>query len=290
MKFNLQHAFGAAAALICSIALPASARPLATPPAILAFLPAIVVHQGETQENPVLTQNAFNPLDSYNRDVDRFVMEARNRRWPFSIADSDAVDAACQAVIGNQLTSQTNYQFGQLKSIARRIPARYLVLVSITEITSYRKTNTFTAMAEGRASITLTVYDATQDAYVWQDSTTSSSARGDIFHSGSLSARQDQALLNCMLNALTPFAKGQREVIERPQCNAIAQVEQVIPDGSQVLINVGSGQDVITGMQFEALGSSLVVTVKKVFTNGALATYSGGTPSDGEPLVPKASN
>ncbi len=145
-------------------------------------------------------------------------------------------------------------------------------------------------MAEGRASITLTVYDADQNAYVWQDSTTSSSARGDLFHSGSLSARQDQALLNCMLNALTPFAKGQREVIARPECDAIAKVVEVIPSDTQVLINVGSTQDVMTGMKFRALGSGLVVTVKTVFTNGALAAYSGGVPATGEALLPVRSN
>ncbi len=132
MKINLNTAIAAALLAVAAI-LPAWARSTATPPAILAFLPATVVHQGETQENPLLTQNAFNPLDSYNRDVTRFAIESRKRRWPFYIADADAANAACQAVIGNQLTSQTNYQFGELKEIAKRIPARYLVLVSITE-------------------------------------------------------------------------------------------------------------------------------------------------------------
>ncbi len=69
-----------------------------------------MVHEGQTHEHPLPTQIAFNPLDSYNWGVTCLVIESRNRRWPFLIANNDVVNSACQAVIGDQLTSQTNYQ------------------------------------------------------------------------------------------------------------------------------------------------------------------------------------
>ena len=268
----------------------AHARPPAQPLAAVAILPPVISAHGQTQEYPVLGQDKFNIEDSFHRVEKRFVNESKHRRWPFQIEDEATVEAAFSGATGTAYTQKSQLPFNSLKGFADQIQARYLVQITINEETSYRKTNTLLAMASGRANINLAIYDAQSDSFVWQKEITAESSRGDYGHWGSLSARQDQALLNCMLRAIEPFAKGERMDIPRPEINVIATVKKVLEDGKRVFLDLGASSNIEAGTIFDSIESGSEIQVTSVFDNGSLAKIVKGSPHAGEIFKPASNN
>ncbi|MCW3094481.1 MAG: hypothetical protein JWL77_99 [Chthonomonadaceae bacterium] len=266
----------------CLLALPGFSRaepPIDAPK--LAILPAAIRNQGETDDRSNRSRSKFNPQDVVNRVIPKIVAEAEKKKWGYSILAPEQTSAAYVAVVGDDIHSE-GAKFNQLKALAEKIHARYLVRFSINELTSYRKTNTFTAMAEGRAAVDLYVYDADVNEYVWQAEETSTSARGDVGHFGSLSQRQDQALQNAMMRALEPFIKGERKKVGRPRSNVVATIQKVIADGKKVVLDVGADHNLSAGDILTSVESDSILTITEVLANGSIAEVTKGTPKEKE--------
>jgi hypothetical protein len=271
---------GCSVVLLLAFASPVMAAPQTDAPK-LAILPAAIRYEGETNDLTRRTRSKFNPQDVVNRVVPKMVIEAAKKKWGYEIIAPKDTSAAYMAVVGEDLHSQ-GAKFNQLKALAEKIHARYLVRFTINELSSYRKTNTFTAMSEGRAAVDLYVYDADVNEYVWQAEESSTSARGDIGHTGSLSQRQDQALQNAMTRALDPFIKGERKKVGRPKSNVVATIQKVIADGKKVVLDVGLDHNLSVGDVLTSVESDCVLTITEVLANGSIAEVTKGAPKDKE--------
>jgi len=247
----------------------------------LAVLPPIIQREGETEQAPGHTQSKFNEADAVSRVMPRLITESEAKKWPFQILPPEQVDPLSLATTGEDHRA-AGLRFGQLKGLAEKAKVRYLLRFSIEELSSYRKTNTLQAMSSGRASVHLYIYDHDVNEYVWEASETATSARGDIGHTGSLSARQDQALLNALVRSVEPFAKGERKKIDRPKASAIVTVQKLLADGQKVLLDLGGDKDIYVGAVLTSVESDATLTVTEVLANGSIATVTKGAPKEKE--------
>jgi len=265
------------------VALPASAQNShASGGARLAVLPPVIKVEGTRKDNDQATQDKFNPAESVKRILPRLISEAQKKNWPLDIVSAVVAQEGYLAVVGPAQAEKDEVKFNQLKSIAEKLDVRYLLRFTITELTSYRKTNVILPTAAARAGITLYVYDRETNQYVWQMEKSSESAAGDLTGNGSLSQRQDQALLNSVSRALEPFAKGERRNIGRPKTDLIVNVQKVLADGKSVLIDVGTDKNVSEGDVFNSIESDAVIKITKVLSNGSIAEITKGAPKEKE--------
>ncbi len=270
--------------LLMALALPSQAAQnnAATGSAKIAVLPPVIKVEGTRKENDKASQDKFNPAESVKRIMPRLINEAKKKNWPLDILSAEEAQEGYLAVIGPAQAEKDEVKFNQLKPIAEKLGVRYVVRFTIIELTSYRKTNVFVPTAAARAGITLYVYDHDTNQYVWQIEKSTESAAGDLTANGSLSQRQDQALLNSVSRALEPFAKGERKNIGRPKNDLIANVQKVLADGKSVLIDVGSDKNVSEGDIFNSIESDASIKVTKVLSNGSIAEVIKGSPKDKE--------
>ena len=248
----------------------------------IAILPPVIKTEGTRKNSFGESQDKFNPMDSVKRIFPRLTAESNKKKWPLEFTESDKTQEALLAVVGASYTDKDEIKFSQLKAIADKLAVRYVVSYVITELASYRKSNTFLRTATARASITLYVYDHDTNEYVWQANRNDESSAGDFGGRGSLSKRQDQALLNAVSRALDPFAKGERKKIGRPKSNVIANIQKVLGDGKNVLLDVGSDKNVSEGDVFISIESDVQIRIVKVLSNGSIAEVTKGIPKEKE--------
>ena len=248
----------------------------------IAILPPVVKTEGTRKNSFGESQDKFNPMDSVKRIFPRLTAEGKKKKWPLEFSESEKTQDAFLAVMGASHTDKDDIKFNQLKPIADKLAVRYVVRYIITELASYRKSNTFLRTATARASITLYVYDHDTNEYVWQADRNDESSAGDFGGGGSLSKRQDQALLNAVSRALEPFAKGERKKIGRPKSDIIASIQKLLGDGKKVLIDVGSDKNVSEGDVFTSIESDAEIKIVKVLSNGSIAEVIKGMPKEKE--------
>lgn len=253
----------------------------------MAILEPVIKHQGATEQYIGASQQKFNPQATFNYDLTQLqTKESKKHRWPFDILSENKVSDAYLAVVGT--SEPKNIFFDQYRLIADKLGAGYVVSVTINELSAYRKTNTLLAMNGARASIQLTIYSRSKNQFVWQKSDTETSARGNLFGGGSLAQRERQALLNCMIKSLDPFAKGGRMKIGAPTVNVIATVTQVL-NNDRVILDVGTTQSITVGDVFNSIESNAQIKIIQVFANGSIAEIIKGSPKVKEVFSP-ASN
>lgn len=248
----------------------------------LAILPPSIKVEGTRKQHARDTQDKFNPMDAVKHVMPRIASESKKKKWPLEIISGDETQEAYLAVMGESSTNSDDIKFSKLKPLAEKLHVRYLVRYTITELSSFRKTNTILRMAAGRASISLYIYDHDSNEYIWQIDRSDESAAGDFGSLGSLTKRQEQALFNALLHTLEPFAKGERKKIGRPKSDIIVNIQKLLADGKKVLIDVGSDKNVSEGDIFTSIESDAEIKIIKVLSNGAIAAIIKGMPKEKE--------
>lgn len=250
---------------------------------VLVMLPPTI----RTQQNAQRKDEQVYPGEVIARVQARMTREAESKKWPFRIVPAEDAEAVYLSVASTPRNPQQDIPFAFLKPMAEKLKARYLLCYAINELTAYRAVNSFQSMTRGRADIALYVYDSEADEYIWQRAEKADSGRPSTFNLGSLAARLDQAMINALVRALEPFAKGQRMKIERPTANVIAVVQKSLSDGKKVLLDVGRAQNLREGEVFRSVESDCEIRVVEVLENGSLAEVLSGTPKEKEVFKPR---
>jgi len=177
-------------------------------------------------------------------------------------------------------------RFDVLKPLSEKLGVRYLAFFAINQLTAFRTTKG-TFMTNGRANIEIFVYDHDVNDYVWQKTQDAKSSQFSAYNQGSLSTRLEVALLYALMDALKPFAKGERVKVERPVSNVIATVQKSLADGKRVLLDIGKAQNIGIGDIFKSIESDAEIKIVEVLENGSIAEVTTGTPKEKEVFKPK---
>ena len=276
--------YSAVMCLCLSISIRADDKDKKDDKPVLVVLSPII----RTQQNAERSDKQLNPNALMPRILPRMGKEAEKKKWPFQIVYVPDIEAAYLTITHSPRDPGKDYTFGQLKPLAEKVNARYLVSFAINELTGYRTTNTLQAMTKARTQIDVFVYDRETDEYVWQQSEQAESARASGFNAGSIGQRLEQAIINALTRSLEPFAKGERKKIGRPTANVVASVQRTLSNGTKVLLDIGKAQNVSVGDVFVSIESDCEIKIAEVLDNGSIAEIVKGTPKEKEVFKPKA--
>lgn len=248
----------------------------------LAFLEPKFVHEqspvGERGKRAHEGVSMVNPDESLARISKRIGKELK---WPVSVVDCRASQDAQSTITGYSNTKPGEVRFRQLKLIADKLKARYLVTTTIRELVGIQSgIGGFSPRRTGRANIDVMVYDRSEDNFVWQANALDTSSRS-LFSDDAIAPRIDQALFNALRKALDPFLlKGERKTIPRPSTGLVATVKSVTQDGKSILLDLSSESGVKADDVFVSLDGSKRIRVTEVLQNGSIASSVNGVPAE----------
>jgi hypothetical protein len=247
-------------------------------PARLAFLqPLLPAVTTGKQGNAKAIQTMGNDVE---RVLPRFADEAKESAWPFEILAASKIMPIYISVRGSLQSTNADVKFSQLKTIAEKSDVRYLVKLKVNDLKSFTGYEGMLRRIIADADIEVTVYDRQTDEYVWQKKATERASRNKYGFpfTPSPNGVREKALLLALQKTLEPFAKGERQKIERPALKVVTIVEKMMEEGKRVTLDVGSNQEVVVGDIFASIESDSKVRVVEIQDKTAVAEVIGGSP------------
>jgi len=261
----------------------ADARQKAEERPLMAVVPPTVriinVSQGEDAQ--------VNPDQIMSQVIPRVANDAARKKWPFRILPPDTAGRAYAAATGHDRGPTDPVQFADLKPLAEKIDCRYLLVFHVNELASASHDELFSHTLNARANVDLSVYDREKDAYVWQTNKVAETHHPMRPGNVGLRREQDGALNAALTQALEPFARGDRKMVDRPKLNVVVIVKKVLADGKRVLLDAGRDYNVRVGDVFKSVESDLEVRIVEVLDNGSFAEIVAGEAKDAEVLKHK---
>jgi hypothetical protein len=246
---------------------------------VMGILPPAVM----TERSAKRDDESISPFALLKGVIPKFQKEASKKKWPFDIMAPEHLEPIYLGVVGTNATADQSLKFSHLKRIAERANVRYLMRITINELSSHWGTNTWIYSKKAKAGIEIYIYDAELNEFVWQDSENARSSKSSwLFGLGSFSQRRNQALLNALIRSTEPFAKGERKAIGRPGANVIATVQKTLNDGKKVLLDVGEDFQLQPGDELKSIESDCILRILEVMRNGSVAEVVSGSPQENE--------
>jgi hypothetical protein len=232
-----------------------------------------------------------NPAQIMEQVIPRVAKDGEKQKWPFKIMTQETISGVYAAATGAERKPDEEIKFGDLKHLADKVGCRYIVVFTVTELTSrYFMAPSLlnaTPALTARAAIDLKVYDHDENKFIfrttaWCETRHPQVASKDV----GLRREQDGSLNGALTKAPTPFAKGERNTVETPKLNIVVTVSKVLTNG-KLLLDAGRTQNVSIGMNLASIESDAVIKIVEVLDNGSVAEVVSGKPKEKEVFKPK---